>query len=793
MTNLSLPFQIPGYRIALRLGLGGMATVYLAMQESLRRPVAIKVLASERAPSDELVRRFEYEARTIARLDHPNIVSIYDVGRTSTGQIYYTMPFLPNGDLSGRNLRDQPQRILEVLRALVEALGCAHDLGIVHRDVKPGNVLFDKLDRPLLADFGIAFSPDHQPRVTREGATIGSSGYMSPEQARGEPLDGRSDFYSLGVVCYELLTGEMPFQGTDALAVALAHIEKPVPRLPVTRRGWQPLIDKALAKHPEERFQSAEEWLAAIDVVEKRMHAPAQSGLAKWTRAVVERAVSIPRRWRAWALLGLIALAFAGLLAFLPRVPERAALPSKATTAPPSAAVAAVAPVSAPAAPLAPTPLPEATSRAAPPPAIGTDVIAGVDASASAQATVPVVPDAKGTQALLRADHLEQATNLISLGRLVEPAGNNAADHYLAILSREPRQRDARKGVTRILDILSGRAAKAIAAGDIAAALDPASAGAELAARAKMTASAAFAAFVAPIHGAIEARRNVPHAPLDVSQLQPLQPLLPLLAKIDPAQGRALQRDLERPARLLREGGTLHDAGGPTLAIVTTARAAAGHVEHAFAVATNDVSRGDYARFAAASGRAPAHCRESQRFFARSSGLGWRTPGFAQGDDHPAVCVSWSDADAYAQWLSRRTGAHYRLPSQAEWLLLAQAAGAGTACGKANLASHAGKGHCDDGFAQTAPNGRFPPSAPGIYDIAGNVSVWINGCAKPAAERDACRERMFRGLSWRDDGDQSNLARSDTSAGDIGYANVGFRVVRELPSITATHEMRNTK
>ena len=116
MTYLNLPFEIPGYRIIRRLGLGGMATVYLAMQQSLVRPVAVKVLASERAPSDELVRRFEHEARTIARLDHPHIVSIYDVGRTSTGQIYYTMPYLPNGDLSRRNLRDDPLRVLEVLR-----------------------------------------------------------------------------------------------------------------------------------------------------------------------------------------------------------------------------------------------------------------------------------------------------------------------------------------------------------------------------------------------------------------------------------------------------------------------------------------------------------------------------------------------------------------------------------------------------------------------------------------------------------------------------------------------------
>ena len=184
MTNLKQPFTIPGYRLIRRLGVGGMATVHLANQESLSRLVAIKVLATEHAPSEELVQRFENEARTIARLDHPHIVQIFDVGRTSTGQIYYTMPYLPNGDLSARNLREDPERVLGVMHALTEALGCAHDHGIVHRDVKPENVLFDKLDRPMLADFGIALTGSHQPRVTREGATIGSSGYMRATKRR---------------------------------------------------------------------------------------------------------------------------------------------------------------------------------------------------------------------------------------------------------------------------------------------------------------------------------------------------------------------------------------------------------------------------------------------------------------------------------------------------------------------------------------------------------------------------------------------------------------------------------
>jgi Sulfatase-modifying factor enzyme 1/Protein kinase domain len=265
------PFDIPGYRIVRWLGRGGMADVYLAIQLSLGRSVAVKVLASERTPSTETVARFEQEARIIARLDHPHIVGIFDVGRTSTGQLYYTMPHMPNGDLGSRDLKQDQATVLEVTRALCHALAYAHDQGIVHRDVKPENVLFDKLNRPLLADFGIALSNLGPLRVTREGMTLGSVAYMSPEQARGKPLDGRSDIYSLGVVCYECLTGKLPFSGQDSMAVALAHVEEPVPRLPPARLHWQSFIDKAMAKLPDDRFQSASQMLDALEVVEKRM------------------------------------------------------------------------------------------------------------------------------------------------------------------------------------------------------------------------------------------------------------------------------------------------------------------------------------------------------------------------------------------------------------------------------------------------------------------------------------------------------------------------------------------
>jgi len=263
--NGAIP-QIPGYQVTRLLQHGGMADVYLGTQTSLQRPVAIKVLAADRSQGEETIARFEHEARIIARLDHPHIVGIYDVGTTADGRLYYTMPYLPRGDLGDRRVDESG--VVALLRALCGALGYAHEHGIVHRDVKPGNILFDQRDRPLLADFGIALTTRDMSRVTREGSTIGSGGYMSPEQARGLPLDGRADLYSLGVVAYELLSGDLPFHGPDTLSMALAHVEEPIPRLSAQRARWQAFIDTAMAKNPEDRFATAAQMAAALDEIE---------------------------------------------------------------------------------------------------------------------------------------------------------------------------------------------------------------------------------------------------------------------------------------------------------------------------------------------------------------------------------------------------------------------------------------------------------------------------------------------------------------------------------------------
>src|SRR5690606_3060656 len=259
---------------------------------------------------DEVARRrFENEARTIARLEHPHIVGIHEVGRTADGLPWYAMPWLPRGHVGQRDLTGDPQRVREILRALLSALSYAHARGVVHRDVKAGNLPSDEADRPPLADFGIALRRGHGTRVTMTGLAVGSTAYMAPEQARGEQVDHRADLYSVGVLAWEMLVGELPYKADDALSMAIQHAQNPIPRLPPSLRHWQRFFDRALAKSPRKRFADAAQMLEALERVP-------QGGPG---RAAPARLLAAANGWlrrapaTAWVLLGLAVAAALGL------------------------------------------------------------------------------------------------------------------------------------------------------------------------------------------------------------------------------------------------------------------------------------------------------------------------------------------------------------------------------------------------------------------------------------------------------------------------------------------------
>lgn len=269
---------IPGYDIEGEIGEGAMANVYLATQRSLERKVALKVMAAALAADPSFCERFLREGKTLARLSHPHTVTIHDIG--NVGELYYmAMEYLPNGTLKERIAAGlTPEQGVTLIRQIASALGYAHAQGLVHRDVKPANILFRADGTAVLSDFGIAKSLDDRTQFTQAGFAVGTPSYMSPEQARGQEIDGRADLYALGVVLYEILVGKLPYSGTDALSTALAHLTEPLPELPVHHGRYQGVLRKLLAKDPAERYPDAAALLLALDQL------PAQSPEATLVR-----------------------------------------------------------------------------------------------------------------------------------------------------------------------------------------------------------------------------------------------------------------------------------------------------------------------------------------------------------------------------------------------------------------------------------------------------------------------------------------------------------------------------
>lgn len=260
-----LMIEIPNYEIGSLAGRGGVAEVYLARHKLLDRIVAIKVISTAKA-GDMTDKRFLKEARVLAGLRHPNIVSIYDVG-VLDNKYYIIMEYLDGGDLKQLSKNGlSVARSFGILKQIAAALAHAHDKGFIHRDIKSQNVMFRSDGTAVLTDFGIVKDLTADTGYTLDGTSVGTPHYMSPEQAQGSSeIDWRTDLYSLGVTFYEMLTGTVPYSADTPVAVALKHIKAPVPRLPEHLSRFQFIIDRLMAKKPEKRFQTAHDLLGALD------------------------------------------------------------------------------------------------------------------------------------------------------------------------------------------------------------------------------------------------------------------------------------------------------------------------------------------------------------------------------------------------------------------------------------------------------------------------------------------------------------------------------------------------
>ena len=257
---------IPGYTIERKLDQGGMATVYFGHFDIDKNKVAIKVMSPYLAADPSFCERFLRECYLTKQLTHPNILSISAYGETQ-GVYYMVMEYLPGGTLADRikNKSLTAEQSLEILAQVTKALSYAHSKQIIHRDVKPSNVMFRSENDAVLTDFGISKAIISATEITIEAKAIGSPTYMSPEQTISKNIDTRTDIYSLGIMFYEMLAGTVPYDADNPVAIAVMHQKEPIPRLPATLAQYQPLLDRMMAKSADDRFQTAEELLISIN------------------------------------------------------------------------------------------------------------------------------------------------------------------------------------------------------------------------------------------------------------------------------------------------------------------------------------------------------------------------------------------------------------------------------------------------------------------------------------------------------------------------------------------------
>lgn len=334
------PKKVGRYEVKEELGRGGMATVYRGYDARFERDVAIKILPAEFLHDPQFSVRFDREAKIVATLEHPAIVPVYDVGKAE-GLPYYVMRYMKGGSLSDR-LTDGKMSVEQaayIIGIIAPALDEAHRRGIIHRDLKPANILFDRNSQPYLSDFGIAKLTGSQTNVTGS-AIIGTPAYMSPEQAQGKEIDGRSDIYALGAIVYRMLTGARPYEGDTPMSMAIKHITDPVPDIRKDTPDLPPaasaFIYRAMEKDPEHRFQTATDLANALNALAEGDEETIEQTLAAVTKPLYKKpAVAKPKKKKAgwiatvgFALLGMIGVIGAGIFLFSRLLPFGEAEPT---------------------------------------------------------------------------------------------------------------------------------------------------------------------------------------------------------------------------------------------------------------------------------------------------------------------------------------------------------------------------------------------------------------------------------------------------------------------------------
>lgn len=792
-SNTTTSLEIPGYRILKKINQGGMSTVYLAIQRSVGRQVALKVMSPVLNADPVFSERFQREANIVGQLSHPNIVGIHDIGRYRSLN-YIAMDYMPGGSVSDRLAEGaiDPLEALNIIRQIAMALDHAHGKGYVHRDLKPENILFREDGSAVLTDFGVARAIARTTRMTSTGMVVGTPYYMSPEQARGTAIDGRADLYSLGVVFYEMLAGAVPFQAEEAVAIAIKHLTDPIPKLPARHSLYQNLIDRFLAKDPEQRFQRGLDVVDAIDqLIATLAGKPSAQATqlnntsvrvssllrallmtlygslsdqiaaawARWRdkplhenhpRAEQETIMRIhqvlqqapPRKRRQWLFGSLLSVSLVlgwvlfSLIGYKLQWQSGYPLLDSASDYTASLLVPEQAP-----------PVADSPAVSAPPPS-ETQPEEALPAPLQ-QNTEPLAPleespatDPQEETAGIGETEPETAADTIPPEETAAIAPVVETPTYR--LTVQPQPRDAR---VRIMNI-NPRYRPGIP-------LEPGNYDLEVSQP-----------------GYTTLRRWVAIEDDDLTVPVTLERAYHPGKKIRSplADGGAGPQMVVIGAGSFTMGNDRRDASSPAHRVT---------IGEPFAISTHEITFDEYDRYADATDAA------------LPGDAGWGR------GDRPVINVSWRDARDYARWLSSQTGRRYRLASEAEWEYAARGGvphpfwwGGSEARGKANC-----RRGCSSEFNglfsySSAPVGHYQANRFGLFDTAGNVAEWAQDCylsgygqsrddGRPVVI-DNCKLRSVRGGSMRD---PLNDISSDYRTGLSGHTvskTIGFRVVMEL-------------
>lgn len=781
--------QIPGYRIIRKINQGGMSTVYLAIQISVGRVVALKVMSPTLNGDPAFSERFQREANIVGQLSHPNIVAIYDIGRHGALN-YIAMDYLPGGTVHDRMMTGlTADEAMRVTREIASALDHAHEKGYIHRDIKPENILFRADNSAVLSDFGVAKGMIGVSRMTSVGQVVGTPHYMSPEQTRGKPVDARSDLYSLGVVFYEMLTGSVPFQGDDAVAIAIKHLSAPVPKLPVHYQAYQKIVDRLLDKDPEKRFQSGRDVVSAIELLESSAKSarttathPAELSTLALFNALVSAAGTALHR-RAQKLMRFRWTPERGIYQHPEtRVTEILMVGSEDER---STAIS--------------TRVQQAThlqlvhnvrrrllSRIV----LGVVLLGVIGTGVSALLKKEPVPTEVKTAAV-SGNTVQSAASIPSttVSQATTAPGNTSAP-----ISEQPASPPDAQAVP---------VAETLIPVDI-----PITAPDLIAAKPAIVTPVVprYALTVDTIPSNARVRiMNIPdryqpgillkpgryHLEISHQGFETKYEWIEITDKnFQPSY--ALDRVVPPSKNFVSNlGGTKR---GPEMVRIPVGNFLMGNkndstcvpvhnvtIDKPFAISKYEVSFDEYDLFAQATNRAlPGDNRWGRK-------------------NRPVINVSWEDARAYTAWLSRMSGKTYRLPTESEWEYVARA-GSRTlywwgddnkdAIERANC-----RRGCYSSFSglfgsKTAPVGSYPANAFGVYDTAGNVAEWVQDCYvdnynnKPkdgrAHEQASCTRRVVRGGSSKNNVEQIASHARDYHPPEIYEENLGFRVVMEL-------------